>query len=287
MSQSCSRRRHGHRALWFARAVLCLLPVLSVPAWGQTDFANTDAGRPFRTQDAIVLERYAIEAHLPGLQLRTGAGPFALTFDPALAIGILPRTQLDLGVSVTSTRRLESPLYTSAPSTNEVRRLRLEEVHAGVLHQLNVETLSVPAIALGAEVDVPVGADGGSPEWSGLVAATRTWGGARTHLNARVTSARFHQGDAYAVTPWEVGLAVDRTLPLQHLLWGAELGVERHDAGAPRTAWYTGAGLRWQWTMRTSVDAGVTRHFDDGHRWAWSLGMSTGFGLRSFTRGYR
>ncbi len=163
----------------------------------------------------------------------------------------------------------------------------LEEAHVRLMHQLNVETLGLPAIAVGAEVEVPLGPEDHAPVWSAMVAATRTWRGTRAHVNARLTSTPAPSGDGDAASPWELGVAIDRTLPLHHLLLGAEVGAVRRAGDVDATDWYTGVGLRWQWTMRTSLDAGVERTFATDRAWSMSFGVTTSFGIRSFTRGYR
>ncbi len=100
MSNDHSRPRRARVVTTAACMLACAASLLPTQAQGQTDFANTDAGRPLRTQDAILLERFAFELHLPTLRLHRGAGaPFALAFEPELAVGIEARTQLDLGVS--------------------------------------------------------------------------------------------------------------------------------------------------------------------------------------------
>ena len=289
-----SRCRTARVAAILTYAVACVGIVVPVCARGQTDFANTDAGRPLRVQDAIVLERFAFELHLPTFRVRRGANaPYALALEPELAVGILSRTQLDFGGSLASSRRRSSQQGTpSAAALSDVgsyaaRRLRVDAVHVRLIHQLNVETLQLPAIAIGGALDAPLVPGEHALVWSALAAATRTWGGTRTHLNVLLSSNPDGGAAVETVPPWELGVAADRTLPLRHILFGAELGAMPQGGRGTPIAWRSGAGVRWQWTMRSAVDAGIARTINGDRAWSASLGMSTAFGIRSFSRGYR
>src|SRR5688500_4458202 len=64
----------------------------SRPASAQTDYYNTDAGRPIRIEDAYATERYAFELQLAPLRLeRSRGGVYNWGVEPEIAYGILPR----------------------------------------------------------------------------------------------------------------------------------------------------------------------------------------------------
>ena len=81
----------------FGTAVAAAL--LSVrPALAQTDYYNTDAGRPITVEDAYAVERFAFELQLAPLRLeRAWRGVYNWGVEPEIAYGIFPRTQLEVG----------------------------------------------------------------------------------------------------------------------------------------------------------------------------------------------
>ena len=86
------------------RASLTLATVLCAAstAGAQTDFYNTDRGRPLRTEDAIVVEFRAFElqaAPLTFTRVARGASQWGIA--PELAWGFAPRTQLEVAFPVT------------------------------------------------------------------------------------------------------------------------------------------------------------------------------------------
>ncbi|MBA3405624.1 MAG: hypothetical protein H0U13_13250, partial [Gemmatimonadaceae bacterium] len=66
--------------------------VLSPPLLGaQTDYYNTDAGRPVQIEDAYATERYAFELKLAPVRLeRAIGGVYNFGIEPEIAYGILP-----------------------------------------------------------------------------------------------------------------------------------------------------------------------------------------------------
>ena len=70
----------------------------------QTDYYNTDAGRPIRIEDAYAIERRGLEIQAAPLRLeRSKGGVYRWGLEPELAAGILPRTQLEVGVPLVYT----------------------------------------------------------------------------------------------------------------------------------------------------------------------------------------
>src|SRR5688572_14514941 len=84
-------------------AVAFLFAMLGLPgaAEAQTDYYNTDAGRPVLIEDAHPTERYAFELQLAPLRLeRAAPGDYSWSVEPELAYGILARTHLEVGFPI-------------------------------------------------------------------------------------------------------------------------------------------------------------------------------------------
>ena len=70
-------------------------------ALAQTDYYNTDRGRPLQTEDAYPVERRAFEIQAAPLRVaRAAGGLYHWSVEPEIAYGILPRTQVEVGVPV-------------------------------------------------------------------------------------------------------------------------------------------------------------------------------------------
>lgn len=254
-------------------SLLRAVAVHVVAAWlsasaasGQTGYYNTDAGRPLTVEDAYAIERGSLELQPLGLTAaRHTRAVYAIQLEPELAIGILPRTQLDLALAW---RRVErGTVYESA----------MAGVTLGVLHNLNVETLTLPALGVGAEMQAPVGAlapTEASVALKGI--ATRTFVPVRVHLNASYalgrspTTLTVLHGVIPEVPRWLVGIAADKALALRALLLSAEVLVKRPTVPLHPTVWESAAGLRYQVDPHIVLDAGISRHLTGDDR-AWSL----------------
>lgn len=255
------------------------LPLTSVSA--QTDYFNTDRGRPLRVQDATAIERYAFELQAAPLRWERARGPHVvLSVEPELAYGVLPRTQLEVGL----------PLYfTDGFDAGEARGVGALEV--SLLHALNIETLRLPALALEASVAVPAGAFGARSAYTSIGAiATRTMGFGRVHANATYTSGKTIAADEprlettrgvglEELSRWEAGVAVDRAFPLRSLLVGAELVASQPIVRDADLDWSAGAGVRWQFDPAWAVDAGIGRRLTGERSWSVTLGAAYAFGL--------
>ena len=87
--------------LWSILAVSAAVPSVAI---GQTDYYNTDAGRPVRIEDAYPTERHAFELQLAPLRLeRVTGGIYTWGLEPELTYGILPRTHLKIGAPLAFT----------------------------------------------------------------------------------------------------------------------------------------------------------------------------------------
>lgn len=251
-------------------ALLCSAPSL-LPA--QTDYINTDRGRPFRIEDAFSVERYAIEFQLSPLRLDRSAYGDRWGFEPSLTYGFAALTQLEIGLPFISLRDGRNALTT-----------QLGGVDVSVLRTLRLESEHAPAIAVRLGGTLPAGSSGGGSP-SGTVGAmfTRSFSGPlRLHVNADYTfTAPAVPRAALDVNKWTAGVGIDHVTPLNSTLVGAELFAERpYYDGVTR--WNVGIGARTQLTPRWSLDAGLGRTLtgmDVGTH--ASAGLTFAFGVTS------
>lgn len=76
-----------------------LLGAMTSPVLAQTDYYNTDRGRPVRIEDAYALEYRGMEIQAAPLRVeRSRSGVYNWGIEPELGIGFLPRTHLEIGV---------------------------------------------------------------------------------------------------------------------------------------------------------------------------------------------
>ena len=271
--RSCGVRLRATRRLSTAAA---LSFTLAEPLTAQTDYYNTSAGRPVRIEDAIPVELRAIELDVAPLRLERSSGrTYQWSLHPEVAVGIMPRTQLQLGVPLA---------YVDEPVTSSRGVAGLE---ISALHALNVET-RVPALALAADLSLPVGSLGGDATYGtlkGLVTRTFPW--ARFHVNAQATAGPAIDAndttatDAREPSRWLAGLAVDKTFPLRSLLVTAESFAEQPIVAGEPVALSAGAGLRYQLSPRWAMDVGVGRRFSGNDRaWYTTFGSAYVVGWR-------
>jgi len=140
----------------------------------QTEYYNTDGGRPLRVEDATPTARYALDLHFPTARVeRFDSGVSRLRVEPAFAYGILPRTAVELRAAFVYREPAATP------------RAGMSGLGLGITHALNTETTWVPAVALGGEVYAPAGsARTGGPAYSVRTHVTRSWTFGRLHANA-------------------------------------------------------------------------------------------------------
>ncbi|MGI9179077.1 MAG: hypothetical protein ACR2H9_00990, partial [Longimicrobiaceae bacterium] len=269
--------RQAARQAFRAGATLALLGG-AVPLAAQTDYYNTDAGRPVRIEDAYPVERYAFEAQVAPLRLlRTDGGEYHWEIEPELAYGILPRTHVEVGL----------PLLFSDGEDGR-NRFAVGGIDLKVFHNLNVETRTLPAFAVAADVLFPVGSgapDRIYPSVTGI--ATRTFRLARVHVNGQYTlgstpDAEVQVGEA---SRWLAGVAVDRTFPLQAALLIGDVYAERPLHAGEALRWTVEAGGRYQLDPFFALDAGIGRHLTgDEQGWFLTLGAARAFAVRSLMR---
>lgn len=271
------------------------LGALAAPLGAQTDYYNTDRGRPVRVEDAAPVERHAFELQLAPLRLeRASGGVYTWEVAPELAYGVLPRTHVEVGFPLA----LVDANGDGAPAG-------LAGIEVAALHALNVETRTLPALAVAGEVLLPVGGlapDQARASLKGIATRTLTW--ARFHANAQYT---FGAGadespdplpasaaaDDVAAAPrepgadtegsrWMAGIAVDRTFPLRSLLVTADVFAEQPLDDGEALEWTAETGLRYQTSPQFNVDLGLGRRFAGGGQgWFFTFGASHAFAVRS------
>ncbi len=305
-------RRVRATSLVAAGATLALFAPSALQA--QTDYFNTDGGRPLRIQDANAVEWRAIELQFAPLLLeRSGGGRWRPEIEPELAFGILPRTVLSFGFPLVSVDRPVAPL---PPSTALAQRGNIDGttfapdvigpggelplsgagqvgglagVHVSMFHQLNVET-RLPSFAIKADALLPVGpfaADQAYYTFTGIVTRTLSaLGPVRVHGNAAVTLGDGVRGDTLSrslVLPaprWRAGVSMDRAFPLQSTLIAVEALAQRSLLDGADVVWSTGAGVRHQFSPRVVVDVGVLRDLTGPERnWSFTVGSAVALSL--------
>jgi hypothetical protein len=238
----------------------------------QTDYYNTDRGRPLRVEDAYPVERRAFEIQAAPLRIeRLAQGAYSWGFEPEIAYGIAPRTHIEAGLPLA---------FIDAAG---VRRSGISGVHLSVLHNLNVET-SIPALAIAASAALPVGSLASDETYFSVTGiATRTLSWARFHLNGEYTFGDEpdvgDDGIAEA-SRWSAGLSVDKTFPLRSLLLGAEIVAEQPLEDGEDTGLSAAIGTRYQLSPGWAVDAGLGKRLTGDERpWFITFGSAYAFGL--------
>jgi hypothetical protein len=258
------------RTVWTAAALVAL----AAPAAAQTDYYNTDEGRPVRVEDAYPVERYAFEVQLAPLRLeRSPGGVYAWEVAPELAYGIFPRTQLEVAFPLS---------LVDAGGAGE--RSGVAGIEVSALHNLNVETRTLPALAVAVGALLPVGGLGPDRAYASFKGiATRSFPGARVHANAQYTAGpSAGDGDRTGeASRWMAGVAVDRTFALRSLLVTADVFAEQPLERDEEVQWTAEAGFRYQTSPQFNVDFGVGRRFTGGQGWFVTVGAAHAFALRS------
>lgn len=264
------------RSSRFAARVLSALGALlfaSAPVHAQTDYYNLDAGRPLRTEDARTIERHALEWQLAPFRANgANSGSATLAVEPHLAWGALPRTQVEVGVPIERRRVAGHSAIGGAG------------LDLSVLHALNAETISLPGLAIGASLLIPVGGMSADATYGAVRAiATRTLTAGRIHVNATYgigpTPLRAAGEGLSDFTRWEVGVAADHTFPLRSMLVGIELVARTPMAESLGTEWSAATGLRKQLSPRLALDVGGGRTLARRGEWFVTFGSAYAFGL--------
>lgn len=255
-------------------------------AEAQTDFYNTDRGRPLQVEDAYVTERYAFELKLAPVRLeRRNGGTYNWGLEPEIALGILPRTSVEIGLPLAFIEQ------------GSQRRSGIAGLELSAMHNFNVETEGLPALGLRGDVLAPVGALGPDRVYTSLTGmATRTFPWARFHLNGQYTFGAAPATVAGAtvatggvdVSRWLVGGAIDKAYPLHSALVTAELYGRKPVVPGEDIEYSAGAGTRYQLTPTLALDGGFGRRLNGPEEgWYVTFGSAYAFGVRSLFPGSR
>lgn len=270
---------------WAARTALTVaLPALAAGApralTAQTDYYNTDAGRPLQIEDAYAIERRAIEIQAAPLRLeRSRRGVYSWGIEPEIAFGLFRRTQIEFGLPIA--------IIDAGVGGKTVGVTGLD---ASILYNLNAET-RIPALAVGASVLAPVGGLAADATYSSVKGiATKTFRWARFHVNAQYTMGKASKamvGDADAVgagaselSRWLGGVAVDRPFPLRSMLLSAEVFTRQSMHEEEPLEWNAAIGTRVQLSPRVALDLGTgSRLSGDDKGWFATIGGAYVIGM--------
>ena len=254
---------------------LALMAAAPPPLQAQTDYYNTDRSRPTRIEDAHATELYAFELKVAPLRIEQeeDGGFSRWSLLPEAAYGIFPRTSVEVGL----------PIAALGEGTTGISGIELS-----AFHNLNVETRTLPALAVRGDLELPVGSLGPDrvvPSLTGIM--TRTYSAARLHINGRYTFGPTEEPTPDAVHSegrWLAGLAVDRVFPLRALLLIGELYAVEPMAAEEDLHWTAGAGIRYQINPFLAVDGGIGRTFTANPGWHLTIGSALHLGVRPLVR---
>jgi hypothetical protein len=256
------------------------LLLVAAPLQAQTDYYNTDTGRPLLIEDAYALERRGFELQVAPMRLtRTRGGVYTWGIEPELAFGIAKRTQLEIGVPIAYVDQRGGAGGTG-----------ITGVEMSLLHNLNVET-SIPAFAIAGDLLLPVGRFAPARSYASVKGImTRTFPAMRLHVNAQYTFGSDLSSTSIApvggpaqnveVSRWIAGAAIDKALPLRSLLLSAELYARQSLRVGEPLEWNSGVGVRYQIAPRWVMDGGIGRALTGtDHAWFMTGGGAYAFGL--------
>lgn len=261
--------RHSRCSSSFLLACALFPVTLPLAAAAQTEYYNTDVGQPVRIEDAYAVKRYALDVHLAPIGMERARRTSTLTARPEVTYGLLPRTQVEVGVPV---------IYRTNGDGGD--QAGIAGIHVTALHNINAETRSLPAFGVRAGVLLPAGPYGperAHPAVTGI--ATRTFRWARVHINAEYTFSNEPtptSTSSAGVLPsgglsrWLTGAALDRAFPFHSMLATVQAFVAGPIDDERDVEWNVGGGVRYQLTPSLALDAGAGRRLTGANR-AWYL----------------
>ena len=234
------------------------------------DHDNLDPNRPIGIEDAYAVPKgeIGLEAGVRFNDQRQG--PTRAIFQPQIIYGAFDNTQIEI----------QSDLFTDPNTVTGADKSG--DLHLGVLYNFNTETLTLPAFAVRAEVDLPTGVNsqGVDTLFTGIL--TRSFGRLRVHLNAGYTILGSPQGQerpgayrAVAAISYPLGYPTSFRDTLI-----ASVFTRQSDQRGQNNNTGVEIGLRHQLTSRIVLDGGLgTEFYGPSNRAALmgTVGASVGF----------
>lgn len=256
-------------ARWFRLLVIFGL-LLQETAGFALDHDNLDPNRPIGMEDAYAIPKgeIGLEAGVRFNDQRQG--PTRVMFQPQIIYGAFDNTQIEIQSDIVT----DPETLTGANKSGDL--------HVGALYNFNTETLSLPAFAVRAEVDLPTGVNsqGVDTQFTGIL--TRSFGRLRAHLNAGYTIIGSPQGQerpgAYrAVAAVSYPLGYPSSFRDTFI---ASVYTRQSDKRGQRNNTGIELGLRHQLTSRIVLDGGLGTEFygpQDRAALLGTAGVSVGF----------
>lgn len=248
---------------------LVLLLWQSVPVRA-LDHDNLDPNRPIGMEDAYAVPKGEIGLE-GGVRFNDRRqGRTNVTFQPQIIYGAFANTQIEI----------QGDLFTDPHSI--VGANKSGDLHLGVLYNFNTETLTLPAMALRVEVDLPTGVNSKGVDTQVTGILTRSFGRLRVHLNGGYTVLGSPQGKerpgayrAVAAVSYPLGYpgSFRDTLIVSLYTRQSDLHGQRNHTGME-------VGLRHQLTSRVVLDGGLGTEFlgpADRAALLGTVGLSVGF----------
>ena len=249
--------------------VILVIPNIPLTTWA-LDHDNLDKNRPVQIEDAYPIAKgeIALEGGARFNNRRQGRTRFA--FQPQLLYGAVYNTQVEIGGDL-----LTEP--TTIRGSEKSGDLRL-----GALYDLNTETLSLPALAVKLEMELPTGVRSRGVDGTIAGIVTRSFGRWRTHLNAEYTVVGSAQGrERNGVYRLLAGVNYPLGYPkrlLDTLI--ADIFTRQSELSGGRNPTGVEVGLRHQFSSRIVLDGGLGTEFagpSDRSAVFGTLGLSFGF----------
>lgn len=264
----CTDGRAGIRAT--VTVALVAASMLAAPPAHALDHDNLDLGRPLRIEDAYPIPKGEVGVE-SGVAVRDQRGDgFGYGIELRVLYGAAYNAHIEIGAHAA----FEG---SSSAATDRQGALTL-----GVLYNLNTESLTWPALAVRAEAAAPSGfRDTGTDAAAGLI-ITRTFGRARTHVNAGyAVSGSAAADERRGVYEAAVGMSYPLGYP-SRFRETLIADVFTQQSAVPSESNSTGLelGLRHQVNHRIVLDLGAGSDVwgpDDRAAWYATVGLSAGF----------
>jgi outer membrane putative beta-barrel porin/alpha-amylase len=254
---------------WVLVLVGMLIWLSNQPAWA-LDHDNLDKNRPVQIEDAYPIAKgeIALEGGARFVDQRQGKTRFV--FQPQVLYGAFYNTQLEIGGDL-----LTEP--TTVEGGEKSGDLRL-----GALYNFNTETLTLLALAVKFDLELPTGVRSKGVDGALTGILTRSFGRWRTHLNAAYTVVGSAQGrERNGFYRLVAGVSYPLGYPTrfrQTLI--ADVFTRQSDLSGGRNPTGVEAGLRFQLSSRIVLDGGIGTEFagpPDRSAVFGTLGLSVAF----------